>query len=164
MKKLVLALVCLLFVSTQTQALELEAQAAFVGAEPAGMFYYGLTKKYDLAFGFGATVPGTKYYENTGSELDLDINLGLRTKLVLLGVSDVYFVFDNRDGVSRTGDNEKSDFYTKSLVISKSWVYHLADRIDLGVRMPIVEVMLDGQKRVKFLQTLTPVIATTINF
>jgi len=164
MKRLFLVLFCFVFSFIQVQALELEAQASFTGNQPSGMFYYGLTKKYDLVFGFGATVPGTKYAGGTGSELDLDLNLGLRTKLVLLGLSDVYFVFDNRDGVSRSGNYEKSDFYMQSLVISKSWVYYLADQINLGVRLPIVEVMLDGQKRIKFVQGLSPILATTINF
>ncbi|RAP35393.1 hypothetical protein DID80_06455 [Candidatus Marinamargulisbacteria bacterium SCGC AAA071-K20] len=164
MKRLLLALLCVVTMFTQTQAIELEAQASFLGEQPSGMFYYGLTKKYDLVFGVGATVPGTKYVDSVGSEFDLDLNLGLRTKLILLGVSDVYFVFDNRDGTQRSGTYEKSDFYTKSLVISKTWVYHLADQISLGVRMPIIEVMLDGQKRINFAQGLAPVLATSINF
>ena len=145
----------------QVQALELEAQASFTGNQPSGMFYYGLTKKYDLVFGFGATVPGTKYAGGTGSELDLDLNLGLRTKLVLLGLSDVYFVFDNRDGVSRSGNYEKSDFYMQSLVISKSWVYYLADQINLGVRLPIVEVMC-AQFAVIASSEVTALIAQTL--
>ena len=164
MKKILVLLVSIICGFSSVQALELDAEAIFTGNQPAGFFYYGINQKYDLVLGLGASIPGTKYKNGTGSELDLDINLGLRTNVVLIGEADLYFVFDNRDGVSRTGTYEKSDFYTKSFVVSKTWAYRVADRVNIGVRIPLVEVLIDGQKQVNVLQGLYPVLATTINF
>ena len=107
MKKFIYSVIACVMMVSSLFAFELEVTTAFTGEKPSGTFYYPLTSNYDLVLGMGAKIPASKYRDGNGSELDIDLNLGLRTALPILGKTDLFFTFDNRDGVARTGVYEK---------------------------------------------------------
>ena len=150
--------------STHITAYNLDLVTEFMGnTQPAAKFYTKLPWKvfenHDLIFGFSAVIPALK-----NKELDTDILIGLTTKLPLLGVTDAYFICDNRNATTRTSVGNDSDFYIKSLSLSKAWLFPLNDKIKLGVTTVLAEIMLDGSKELRILQNVSPAMGVTISF
>ena len=144
-------------------AIEFDAVTEFSGSgQPSGRFYYPTRWAPDIVFGFSSVVPARKRDNGVGQEFDLDLLLGVKTNIILLKEVDIYFLFDNHDGVNRTGEYEKSEFYTRSLNVSKKWMYPLNDFIQLGMQATLAEVMLEGSKEVRIMQNINPVIGLTI--
>ncbi len=130
-------------------------------ANPAGIFYTKVPKlpsSMKLLFGLSAVVPGRK-----AEELDVDLKLGFNKDIVILGNADVYFSFNNHDGVIRTGDYRGSDFYTQSLNIAKTWKYPLTDRVDIGITAVLGELLLNGEYQLNVLSQVNPVIGMKIS-
>ena len=92
--------------ASSLHAFNFDTVVPFSGSSvPAGTFYQQLPfvqQDISLLVGFSAIVPGRKT-----EELDTDLKLGLRTELPLLGMSDIYFTFDNHGGVIREGHKKK---------------------------------------------------------
>ena len=158
-KKIIMSL---MLIVTPLAAVEFDTQVGFSGSSyPTSMFYKKtpyMPENMKLAFGFSSTVPFSK-----SEELDVDLNLGIKTDFPIIGVATAYFTFDNHDGVERTGEYKKSDFYTKSLSLSKTWVHPLTDKIDLGVKAVLGKVLLNGEYQVVVLPSISPVIAMKID-
>ena len=157
-KKLV---ILLLLCSVQTFALTFDAVVPFSGASsPAGFFYTSFPKlpnSIKLMFGFSAVVPATKK-----EELDVDLKFGFNKDIVLIGNADVYFSFNNHDGVIRTGKYDTSDFYTESISIAKTWKYPLTDKVDIGLKAVLAELLLNGEYQGRILSEINPVIAMKV--
>ena len=89
--------------------------------------------------------------------------VGVRTELPLLGETDIAANFDKYSGTSSDGTTLGSEIHLTSLSISKTWMYKLADQIDLGVRVLIADIALNGSKTVKLHTSVTPVLGVTIS-
>lgn len=151
-------------VSSQVVALDLDVVTGFTGeGSPTGKFYYPLPKNFQLVAGFTAEVPGRKFQNGAGSQLNIDAILGVNAAVPLLDRVDMFFVFDDRDGIKRTGNYEKSDFYIKSFRVQKKWLYTLNERIKMGVQMTLAEVMLDDSAQINILSDVSPVMAVAIS-
>ena len=141
-------------------AVNFDAIVPFSGSQtPAGTFYKQLpfvNKNISVLIGFSAIVPGKKT-----EELDTDLKLCLHTELPLLGMSDIYFTFDNYDGVARR--NSSSDFYTKSVSLAKTWVYPFTDRMEIGVQAVFGQVLLNGEYQAVVLPEIYPVLKLNVN-
>ena len=130
-------------------------------SNPAGKIYLSLPgqilKDVSLVAGFSAAIPGDR-----DKEVDTQVLLGVSTEVPLLGVADWYLLFENANGMipnTRSG----SDFYCKSLVLSKSFMYPVTDRIQLGVTAALLEFTLDGSRILYVMQTLSPSLGVKIN-
>ena len=142
--------------------LNIDTEVQFSGSSSPSTFFYKeikyLPEDSELCFGFSSTIPGKKT-----EELDVDLNLGVKTIVPILGETSIYFTFDNHDGVIRSGNYDKSDFYTKSLNLRKSWKYPLTDKVNIGVSALLGSILLNGEYQVLVLPEISPIIYTTIN-
>ncbi|MFT5170427.1 MAG: hypothetical protein ACI9BD_000194 [Candidatus Marinamargulisbacteria bacterium] len=125
--------------------------------------YCDITEDIDVVLALSAVVPGTKT-----AELDVDFSLGIRTELPLVGETEILANFDKYDGATRAtatkwGTATGTQLHLYSLSVSRTWLFKLADQIDLGVRCDFAEIMLDGSKVVKVHGALVPVIGVTIS-
>ncbi len=166
MNKSFLALmVAVLMLSVPAHALDLGVVTGFNGSSaPSGKFYHPLPMDMELVFGFSAQLPAQKYNNNTGSQADFDILLGVNSDMPLVGNVDMYFVMDDEDGTVRTGKNEGSDLMVTKFAVTKRWMYPLNDRVNLGFQATLGEVLLDGSKQVNVLTEISPVLGATISF
>ena len=124
-------------------------------------FYYPITKKMDAVFGFSAEIPGQKYVGDEGRQFSPAILAGVRSEMPVVGSVDMYFVGSDPDGVKRTRAAD-SDWRINRFAVSKQWIYSLNDRINLGVRIVLGEVLLDGRKQVNIISQVQPVLGVTI--
>jgi hypothetical protein len=166
MKRMLLAaIVAVLLIGAPAHALDLDVVTGFGGSSaPSGKFYHPLAWDMELVLGFSAEVPGQKYRNGYGRQANFDILLGINSPLPLLGNVDMYFVFDDSDGVVRTGEKEGSDLMITKFAVSKKWLYALNDRLNLGVAAILGEVLLDGTKQINVLTEIQPVIGATVSF
>ncbi|MBI59708.1 hypothetical protein CL657_00655 [bacterium] len=153
-------IIWLLLGASSLYAFEFDAVVPFSGTQsPAATFYKQLpfvSQDISLVVGLSAIVPGSKT-----EELDTDLKLGVRTEVPLLGMSDIYFTFDNHGGVAR--QTSSSDFYTRSLSLAKTWVYPFTDRMELGVQAVLGQVLLNGEYQGVLLPAVYPVIKLNVN-
>lgn len=124
-------------------------------------FYYPITKKMDLVLGFSAEIPGQKYENGEGRQFSPALVAGVRQSMPLVGVVDMYFVGSDPDGVKRENP-DKSDWRIRKFAVSKQWVYSINDRVNLGARIVLGEVILDGGKQVNLISSVQPVLGVTI--
>ncbi|RAP29003.1 hypothetical protein DID78_04160 [Candidatus Marinamargulisbacteria bacterium SCGC AG-343-D04] len=149
----------LLILGSSLSALEFKTIVPFSGAStPAASFYYPLPKNLELVMGFSSVVPASKT-----EELDVDMHLGIASDYPLLGRVATYLTFDNHSGHVIEGGYQGSEFYTKSLIMEKVWLYPLNNRVNIGVSAILAEIMLDGGKRAHILPSITPVLSVDIN-
>lgn len=149
-------------ISTLIHGINIDTEVQFSGAGSPSTFFYKeikyLPENSSLCFGLSSIIPGKKT-----EELDVDLNLGVRTTVTLLGETTIYFTFDNHDGVTRTGNYDKSDFYTKSLNLQKSWKYPLTDKVDIGISALLGSILLNGEYQILVLPEIYPILYTTID-
>tara|TARA_B100000427_G_scaffold218095_1_gene182142 strand:+ start:286 stop:771 length:486 start_codon:yes stop_codon:yes gene_type:complete len=146
---------------TPLVAFDFDAVVPFSGAQnPAGTFFKQLPyvqQDISLLVGVSAIVPGRKT-----EEVDTDLKLGVRMNLPLLGMSNVYFTFDNHGGVERQG-YKNSDFYTQSLSLSKTWTYPFTDRMEIGVQAVLAQALANGEYHIVVLPEIYPVLKLKVN-
>ena len=154
-------LVLLILSSVNLFAIDFDARVGFTGSQsPSGEFYKQLPKMPDstkLMLGFSSIVPGRKT-----EELDVDLKLGVLSMLPIIGEATVYFTFNNHGGVVREG-YKNSDFYTQSLSLSKSWLYPLTERVDIGMTAVLGQALLNGEYHITVLPAVYPILSMTIN-
>ena len=61
--------------------------------------------------------------------------MGVAHDLPFLGRVSTYLTFDNHGGHTIEGGYEKSEFYTKSFIIEKHWLYPFTNQIEFGVQL-----------------------------
>ena len=152
-----------LLFSTQIYGFSVNLVTELLGqSRPAGKVYVALPGKVlqdvSLVAGFSAAIPADK-----DKEVDAQVLIGVSTQVPLLGTADWYLSFENANGMvpnTRPG----GDFYCKSLSLSKSILYPLTDKIELGVNMVLLSVALDGTKVLYVMQSISPAIGLKINF
>jgi hypothetical protein len=161
---LLVLIMALVSMPRMVSALDLDTVVGFSGqGSPSGKFYYPINEGMDLVFGFSAEVPGQKYRDEQGRQVNPDLLIGLNSEMPVVGAVDMYFTFDDEDGVVRTGKNEGSDWMITKFTVSKKWLYALNDRINLGVSMILGEVLLEGSKQVNVMTEIQPVMGVTIS-
>ncbi len=150
LKKIILML-CLL--STTTMGADIRVLTPFsLNTTPTEIFYQ-ITDTTALSFGYTFIVPANK-----GNELKTNLNLGVETNLPLLGKTNTYLNFDK--GIASDGAN----LTTETLNVTKTWAYPLTDKIDIGIRVKLLKVQLEGTKWVTIVESLEPVVGATIGF
>ena len=166
-KKLIFGfvLVCLSFVSFPVKAFHLET---LVNVSSKDNFsytaYMPVFNGTDALFGFSAELPGQKYRDGQGRQANADILIGLRTTLPIFDLVDIYAVFDDNNGMIRTGNNTGSDIAATKIGLSKKFLYPINDHITVGISAVLGEVYIDGQKYITLLPDVYPVFGMTIEF
>lgn len=154
--------IVLVLLSTQVMGIDFDAKVPFSGVSaPTGVFYNRLPKMpayMKLMWGVSSTIPGRKT-----EELDMDLMLGLHTDVVLFGPVDIYFTFNNHNGVVKTGEYRNSEFYTQSLSLAKTWTYPLNERLELGLTAVLGQVLLNGEYHIRVLPEMYPVLKMKIS-
>jgi len=159
-KKWILTGVAVMALTTTIVGLELKVITELTGAEtPAGRFYFSLTRKIDVVVGFSSEIPTV----TKEKELDVDLLIGLQMPMIGLGRVDYYFVFDNYGGVEKDPTRGgSSEFHLESFSLSKHWMYALNESIDLGVRIGLIDILLDGTETVRIITGVSPALGITI--
>ena len=145
--------------STLTYALDINTVVPISGSsDPAGTLYVSINEKYDLVLGLSSIVPAS-----TGTELDVDLKIGINAPMPFIDRCDMYLVFDNHSGQVIEGGYD-SEFYLQSFRVSKRWMYSLTSDIDFGLSLTLLEVWLEDVNEVHLLSEFNPVVGMTINF
>lgn len=152
-----------IFLSTQVYGFGVNLVTELIGqSRPAGKIYVPLPGKafeeVSLVAGLSAAIPADK-----DKELDAQVLIGVSTPVPLIGIADWYLSFENANGMT-PNTRPGGDFYCKSLSLSKSILYPLTDKIELGVNMVLLSVALDGTKVVYVMQSVAPAIGLRVNF
>ncbi len=152
-------LAILMVLSVNCFGVSFKTMVPFTGkSAPAATFFYDLPYKMALSFGFTSEIPASKT-----EELDVDLILGIVHSYPLIGRVNSYLTFDNHGGRTLVGGYQKSEFYTKSLSFSKSWLYPVTQHINMGLNIVLAEIMLEGSYEVKAMNFMG-VMSTTISF
>jgi len=164
-KAVLLGMLCCL--TAPVMAMDLEVATGFGGYSNAdnsfadARFYYPINKKMDAVFGVSSEIPGQKYADGNGRQMSTSLLLGLRTAMPVVGMVDMYFVGADPDGVQRVSSTD-SDWRIQKFGVSKQWLYSINDRVNLGVRIVLAEVLLDGRKQVNVISQVQPVLGVNI--
>lgn len=166
-KQAILSLGVLCAFAVPALAFDLEVSTGFGGYSSSSSsfadarFYAPITKKTDLVFGFSSEIPGQKYVDGEGRQMSNSVLLGIRRPMVVLGDVDMYFIGVDPNGIRRV-EGQDSDWQIQKFAVSKQWLYSLNDRINMGVRIVLGEVYLDGTKQINLISQVQPVIGVTI--
>lgn len=156
-------------VTQSVYGIDFKVVSGFTGeGYPSGLVYYPILPNNDLVMGFSAEVPARKYDtvngERVGTQLSADLLLGVTNTFPLIGKTTLAAVWDDHNGMYRTDDYNKSDFYLKYVILKKHWFYSLNEHIDLGISANLVKLFTDGSKYVRILPQIKPVMRMTISF
>ena len=140
------------------QATDVDALVNFVGsANPAGRFYFPVNQDMRLVTAVSITNPS----DTAGKEMGYQVRGGLEVNLPLIGVSEI------TGGLEKT-TVEGSDTLTAPIKLTKNAVYNITKDVKIGVSVDLISIGVDaaatGGKYIGILNTISPVVGTTIRF
>jgi hypothetical protein len=147
-KKTIVSVILGVLFATTAAAVDFDTEVTFAGSNyqngPTGRMFYNLGS-FDLAFGTNLK------YDN--EKTDINLELGVRTELPLLGESAVLVNFDK---------NSNDDYQATELTVAKTYRVEIANGLELGARLTLLNIGLTDNY-VTVLGSIEPVIALNID-
>ena len=139
-------------------AADVDALVKFDGqGSPAGRFYFPVSQDMRLVTGLSINNP----MDQTGKEAGYDLMVGVDMEWPLIGRGEL------TTGITKT-TTDGSDTNMMPIKITKNATYNITKDIKVGLTLELLSVNLDddvdGGKSIKVLNTIYPVLGTTIRF
>ncbi len=144
--------------ATSTFAMSVDTVTNFNGgSNPTGKFYFAMDEDTALILGGEANI--ATGMRATPAETTVDVIAGIKSKMPIVGTVDLYGVFGTGDSATSTDRN-----LLRSVVISKTWMSKLTDKVKIGLSIPLIKVNTAGGNSVEILSQINPEIGMTLDF